>query len=66
MSRLRTAIRSYPLVAVTLLVGAVGLLLLATPARPAAAWIVGAYAIGVAVWQGFGMIRQLVRGHAGL
>lgn len=60
------AIRSYPLVAVTLLVGAVGLVLLATPARPAAAWIVGVYAIGVAVWQGFGMVRQLVRGHAGL
>ena len=66
MNRLRSAIRSYPLVASTLLVGGAGLLMLATPAREAAPWVVGVYALAIAAWEAVGMIRQLLRGQAGL
>ena len=66
MTRLRKAIRSYPAVVLTLLVGAIGLILLATPARDAAAWIISIYALIIAAWQAYGMVRQLLRGHAGL
>lgn len=66
MSRITQALRRYPLVAATLLVGAVGLILLATPAAEAAPWVVGGYALALAAWEAVGMIRQLLRGHAGL
>nr|WP_233613911.1 heavy metal translocating P-type ATPase [Leucobacter edaphi] len=42
------------------------MVLLATPARGAAPWIVGGYALLVAAWEAVGMIRQLLAGHAGL
>ena len=66
MGRVRAAIHRYPLVAATLLVAVVGLAMLATPMRPAAPWLVGAYALAIAAWEAVGMIRQLLRGHAGL
>ena len=66
MHRLRSAVRAYPLVFATIVVAAVGLVLLATPGRDAAPWIVGGYALLVAAWEAVGMIRQLVAGHAGL
>ena len=66
MSHLGAAIRSYPLVAATLLVGAIGLTLLATPSHSLAPWLVGTYALGIAAWEAVGMIRQLLRGTAGL
>ena len=66
MKRLRTAIRAYPFVFATLLVAIAGLLLLVTPAHRLVPWLVSAYAIGIAVWQAIGMIRSLLRGHAGL
>lgn len=66
MSRFTAAVRRYPLVAATLLVGAAGLVLLATPGRDAAPWVVGAYALGIAAWEAVGMVRSLLRGHAGL
>ncbi|GAB2570950.1 heavy metal translocating P-type ATPase [Leucobacter ruminantium] len=50
----------------TLLIAMVGLILLATPARDTAPWLVGAYALAIAGWEAVGMIRQLIRGHAGL
>ena len=62
---LRSA-RSYPFVTATLLVAATGLILLATPARGASEWVVGGYALVIAGWQAVGMVRQLLRGHAGL
>lgn len=58
--------KAYPAVVLTLIVGAVGLVMLATPARDVAGWIVGIYALGIAVWQAYEMVRQLLRGHAGL
>lgn len=66
MSRLLTAVRSYPLVFATLLIAVIGLILLATPSRDSAPWIVGGYAFVVAAWNTVGMVRQLIRGHAGL
>ncbi len=58
--------RAYPAVVLTLIVGAIGLVLLATPARGLAPWLVGGYALCVAAWQAVEMVRQLLRGHAGL
>ncbi len=66
MKKLRRAARAYPAVAATLVVGIVGLLLLATPGRDAAPGIVGGYALLIAAWQAVEMVRQLLRGHAGL
>lgn len=66
MSRFSSLGRAYPLVIATLLVAMIGLVLLATPAIESASWIVGAYALVIAGWEAVGMIRQLIRGHAGL
>lgn len=66
MVALKRAIRAYPLVASTLVVAAVGLVLLATPLRPAAHWIVGAYALCIAAWEATQMVRSLLRGNFGL
>lgn len=66
MTRVRTAVTRYPLVVATLAVAVVGLLLLTTPVRDAAPFVVGGYALAVAAWEAIGMVRQLVRGHAGL
>ena len=66
MSLLKRAVRAYPAVALTVLVGAVCLIMLATPGRDVAPLIVSAYALCIAAWQAVGMVRQLLRGHAGL
>ena len=66
MTRALAAVKAYPLVFATLAVAAVGLILLASPARTAAPWLVGGYALAIAAWEAIGMIRQLLRGHAGL
>ncbi|WP_282852780.1 heavy metal translocating P-type ATPase [Gulosibacter sediminis] len=66
MNNVRAALRSYPLVAATIAVGIVGLTLLATPASSVAPSLIGAYAIGIAAWEAVGMVRELLRGHAGL
>lgn len=66
MTALKRALRAYPMVATTLLVAAVGLALLATPARASAPILVGIYALIIAAWQAVGMIRSLIGGKAGL
>lgn len=66
MNRLRVAVASYPLVFATVLVAVIGLTLLATPARDSARWVVGVYALVIAAWETVGMVRQLIKGHAGL
>ena len=58
--------KAYPAVVLTVVVGIVGLVMLATPARDIAPWIVGGYALCIAAWQAYEMVRQLMRGHAGL
>lgn len=66
MRRVSAAAKAYPLVFATLLIAMVGLILLTTPARETAPWLVGAYALAIAAWEAVGMIRQLLKGHAGL
>ncbi|PIJ11616.1 cobalt ABC transporter ATP-binding protein [Leucobacter sp. OLJS4] len=66
MTALKRALRAYPMVATTLLVAAVGLVLLATPVGAAAPILVGVYALLIAGWQAVGMIRSLIGGKAGL
>ena len=66
MSKIVTAARRYPLVAATLVVGTIGLIMLATPARGVAPWVVGVYALAIAAWEAVSMVRQLLRGHVGL
>lgn len=66
MSRFPFLVREYPLVVATLVVAAVGLILLATPAEDAARSIVGGFALLIAAWEAIGMIRQIIKGHAGL
>lgn len=58
--------KAYPAVALTVAVGIIGLTMLATPAREVAPWVVGGYALCIAAWEAYGMVRQLMRGHAGL
>lgn len=62
----RRAIRAYPYVATTITVGVIGLLLLLTPARSVAPWIVGVYALVIAAIQAYGMAKELLHGNAGL
>lgn len=66
MGRVSLLVRAYPLVVTTLLTALIGLVLLTTPVRDAAGWVVGGYALVIAAWEAVGMIRQLIRGHAGL
>lgn len=66
MHTIRRAIRSYPLVAATLVVAAAGLLMLATPAREIAPWVVGIYALAIAGWEAVHMVRSLLSGKLGL
>jgi len=60
------AVRRYPVVAATLGVGLTGLLLLAVGQPVASAWLVGGYALAVAAWQAWSMIRDLLAGNFGL
>lgn len=66
MNAFRRAIRSYPLVASTIVVSIVGLLMLATPARDIAPWFVGIYALAIAAWEAVQMVRSLLKGNLGL
>ncbi|MBI4900472.1 MAG: heavy metal translocating P-type ATPase [Actinobacteria bacterium] len=58
--------RRYPVVATTLGVGVVGLVLLVTGSGTASGWLVGGYALAVAAWQAWSMIRDLLHGIFGL
>lgn len=59
-------LRRYPLVVATVAVAIVAGAMSFTPWQPAVAWLVSIYAVGVAAWTGVGMIRDLLRGHAGI
>lgn len=59
-------IRSYPWVAATIAVGAVGLTLHATSQHAPATWLVGGWAMLIAAWESIGMVREMIRGHFGL
>ncbi|GAA2235465.1 heavy metal translocating P-type ATPase [Rarobacter faecitabidus] len=66
MARLVSAIRVYPQVFATLVVAIAGLVLSATPAGHLTAWLVGGYSLLIAAVEAVSMIRQLIKGHAGL
>jgi len=59
-------VRRYPVVAATILVGLVGLGLLLAGFTVASTWLVGGYALGVAGWQAWSMVRDLLNGNFGL
>lgn len=59
-------IRGYPAVATTIGVGLAGLLLLALGQQQGSAWLVGGYALVIAAWQAWSMVRELLRGTFGL
>lgn len=59
-------IARYPLVILTLLVAAAGGLLLLTPAAWLTPWLLGGYALAVALYQALGMIRSMMRREFGL
>ncbi|MHB1008328.1 MAG: heavy metal translocating P-type ATPase [Propionibacteriaceae bacterium] len=54
------------MVATTLAVGVAGLVLMVAGWSTAASWVVGGYALAIAVWQGWSMVRDLLRGTFGL
>ncbi len=56
----------YPLVGITLGVGVVGLILLATPLSAVVPWLVGGFAALVALREGISMLRSLLRREFGL
>lgn len=66
MTRLIAAVRRYPIVAITLLVGIFGLGLAFAGQETIARWLVSAFALVVAAIQAWSMLRQLARGQVGL
>ena len=66
MGKLSELLKRYPLVIATLIVAAIGGILLATPAHWLTPWLVSGYAIGIALYLGYGMARDIMRGHLGL
>ena len=61
-----TLIRRYPLVVLTIVVGLVGLGAALAGAPMIVAWLFSIYALGIALWQVVGMIRDFARGQFGL
>lgn len=59
-------IRRYPVVALTLAIGLVGIVLALAGQGWLVAWIFSIYALGVAAWQAVGMVRDILHGHWGL
>jgi len=66
MTTFASQVRRYPVVAVTVAIGLVGLLLEVIGQGDAARWLISGYALIVASAQAFSMVRKLVAGHAGL
>jgi heavy metal translocating P-type ATPase len=66
MSRLGGFIRRYPLVAATIVVGAVGLALTFTAVAPAVPWLISVFALLIALREGWTMVRRLAKGELGL
>ncbi|MFB9308954.1 heavy metal translocating P-type ATPase [Agromyces hippuratus] len=66
MARLLKLARRYWVVTLTLGIGLLGIVLALAGAGAAVPWIFSVYALGVAVWQAVGMVRDILRGHWGL
>lgn len=59
-------VRDYPAVATTILVGVAGLTMLLSGQPEVARWLVAGFALAVAAWQGWQMVRSIARGDFGL
>ncbi|MEP6479755.1 MAG: heavy metal translocating P-type ATPase [Rhodoglobus sp.] len=59
-------LRRYPVVFATVVVGAIGLILLLTPAAWLTPWVVSAFALLVAAREAVTMVRRLLKGEVGL
>lgn len=68
MKHVTRTVRAYPALVVTLMVAAIGLIMLfaAEPLPTVAPYLVGGYALVIAAWQGANMVRALLKGHVGL
>ncbi len=66
MYRLRAAIRRYPIVAITLLVAAIGGALALTGNVTIAQWLISGFALIVAAIQAFDMVKNLIGGQWGI
>ncbi|GAA1223690.1 heavy metal translocating P-type ATPase [Rhodoglobus aureus] len=66
MTTLAAAVRRYPLVALTVVVGVVGLALNWTPASAVVPWLLSLYAIAIAVRESVSMVRRLFAREFGL
>lgn len=66
MRRWRELARTYWAVALTVVVGLVGIGLWLGGAGAAVSWLFAVYALAIAAWQAVGMVRQLLRGNVGL
>lgn len=66
MARGIRLIRRYPVVALTLAIGLLGIVLALAGQGWLVAWIFSIYALGVAAWQAVGMVRDILHGHWGL
>ncbi|MFZ0529619.1 MAG: heavy metal translocating P-type ATPase [Propionicimonas sp.] len=59
-------VRRYPVVAVTIVVAVVGLGLQLAGFGTASSWLVGGYALAIAGWQAWSMVRDMLSGNFGL
>ena len=59
-------IARYPVVSLTLLVGVAVLVLALADLSDVAQWTATIYVVGVIVWAGIGMVKDIMRGHWGL
>jgi heavy metal translocating P-type ATPase len=66
MTTLAAAVRRYPLVVLTVVVGLLGLALNWTPASAVVPWLLSLYALGIAAREAVSMIRRLLRREFGL
>ncbi len=66
MRVLISAVKRYPIVAVSVVIGAFALALAQTPAAPAVPWIVSIFALSVAAREAVSMLRRLLKGQVGL
>lgn len=66
MTILAAAVRRYPLVALTVVVGVVGLALNWTPASAVVPWLLSLYALAIAVRESVSMVRRLFAREFGL
>ncbi|TFC11137.1 cadmium-translocating P-type ATPase [Cryobacterium algoritolerans] len=66
MSTLLAAVRRYPLVAATVLLGLVGVVLESAGLPEAVGWLFSGFGLAVAAYEAVGMVRQLRRGTFGI